>query len=64
MFTVDNLFCEVYMSEYRQIETEKVRYFCGQVFNSYGFNSSDSNTITDVLIRADLYGSSPKGCRD
>lgn len=44
------------MTEYRQIETEKVRCFCEGVFHSYGFTTDESKTITDVLLRADLYG--------
>jgi len=44
------------MSLYRQIETEKVRGFCENVFQSYGFGIDDSKTITDVILRADLYG--------
>jgi LDH2 family malate/lactate/ureidoglycolate dehydrogenase len=41
---------------YRRIRTEKVRRFCRAVFESYGFTSDESKTITDVLIRADLFG--------
>ncbi|MDR2739003.1 MAG: Ldh family oxidoreductase [Treponema sp.] len=42
--------------EYRQIEVEKARRFCEAVFQSYGFSSDQAKTITDVLIRADLFG--------
>jgi len=38
------------------IETEKARLFCVNLFQAYGFSKSESETITDVLIRADLYG--------
>jgi LDH2 family malate/lactate/ureidoglycolate dehydrogenase len=42
--------------EYRRIGTEKVRRFCRAVFESYGFTPNESETITGVLIRADLFG--------
>jgi LDH2 family malate/lactate/ureidoglycolate dehydrogenase len=41
---------------YTQIDTEKLRRFCHAVFESYGFSLKESKTITDVLIRADLFG--------
>ena len=44
------------MNEYREIGTAKLRSFCEKIFQSYGFNTKDSQTITDVLLRADLYG--------
>ncbi|MDR2134157.1 MAG: Ldh family oxidoreductase, partial [Treponema sp.] len=44
------------MTEYRQIDTAKVRRFCENIFHSYGFTLNESKTITDVLLRADLYG--------
>jgi len=44
------------MSEYRLIKTEMVREFSENVFQSYGFNKNESKTITDVILRADLYG--------
>ena len=33
-----------------------LRQFCRDVFSSYGFTSAESKNITDVLLRADLYG--------
>jgi LDH2 family malate/lactate/ureidoglycolate dehydrogenase len=42
--------------EYIQIETEKARRFCRALFESYGFTPSESGTITDILLRADLCG--------
>ena len=44
------------MSAYTQIDTEKVRHFCETLFAAYGFSIEESKTITDVLLRADLYG--------
>ncbi|MDR1576581.1 MAG: Ldh family oxidoreductase [Treponema sp.] len=44
------------MANYRHIDTEKARRFCERIFRSYGFTEEESQTITDVLIRADLYG--------
>ena len=49
--------CYTYlMAEYRQIETKKVRAYCEALFQTYGFTADESRIITDVLIRADLYG--------
>jgi LDH2 family malate/lactate/ureidoglycolate dehydrogenase len=42
--------------KYIQIKTEDARRFCRAVFESYGFTLDESETITDVLIRADLCG--------
>jgi LDH2 family malate/lactate/ureidoglycolate dehydrogenase len=44
------------MAEYRWIDTKKARCFCEEVFHSYGFSPEDSKIITDILLRADLYG--------
>jgi len=44
------------MIQYRQIDTEKARCFCETLFAAYGFSADESKTITDVLLRADLYG--------
>ena len=44
------------MSEYSWIDTEKTRLFCENVFKSYGLSEEKSKTVTDVLLRADLYG--------
>jgi LDH2 family malate/lactate/ureidoglycolate dehydrogenase len=44
------------MTEYRQIDTAKMRRFCEELFGSYGFSPEESRTITGVLLRADLYG--------
>jgi LDH2 family malate/lactate/ureidoglycolate dehydrogenase len=40
----------------KQIETQKVTAFCERLFQAYGFSPDESKIITDVLIRADLYG--------
>jgi len=39
-----------------QIDTEKVRRFCETLFQAYGFSAQESKIISDVLLRADLYG--------
>jgi LDH2 family malate/lactate/ureidoglycolate dehydrogenase len=44
------------MAEYTHIGTEKVRRFCRALFESYGFTPNESETIADVLLRADLFG--------
>ena len=51
------------MSLYRHIETEKIRFFSENVFQSYGFGKNDSKTITDVILRADLYGIESHGAQ-
>jgi LDH2 family malate/lactate/ureidoglycolate dehydrogenase len=38
------------------IDTGKARRFCENLFEAYGFSKEDSVIITDVLLRADLYG--------
>jgi len=38
------------------INTDKAKEFCQRLFYAYGFSKEDSLIITDVLIRADLYG--------
>jgi LDH2 family malate/lactate/ureidoglycolate dehydrogenase len=40
----------------KQIDTQKVIVFCNELFKAYGFSADDSKIITDVLVRADLYG--------
>jgi len=44
------------MTDYRQIDTKKLRKFCEAIFKSYGFTEEESKTICDVLLKADLYG--------
>jgi LDH2 family malate/lactate/ureidoglycolate dehydrogenase len=44
------------VAEYKQIDTRKARNFCEVLFQTYGFTQDESRIITDVLIRADLYG--------
>ena len=41
---------------YNQVDTKKARVFCEEVFCAYGFSAGESRIITDVLLRADLYG--------
>jgi len=38
------------------IDTGKARSFCETLFAAYGFSADESKIITDVLLRADLYG--------
>jgi LDH2 family malate/lactate/ureidoglycolate dehydrogenase len=38
------------------IDTNKARRFCESLFEAYGFSKEDSVIISDVLLRADLYG--------
>jgi len=38
------------------IDTTKARGFCENLFVAYGFSLEESKVITDVLLRADLYG--------
>jgi len=38
------------------IDTKKARDFCERLFQAYGFTLDESKIISDVLIRADLYG--------
>ncbi|MCL2271685.1 MAG: Ldh family oxidoreductase [Treponema sp.] len=38
------------------IDTVKARSFCEKLFQAYGFTDEESKIITDVLIKADLYG--------
>ena len=35
---------------------ETLNKFCGDVFRAFGFNDADADTITDVLLTADLFG--------
>ena len=39
-----------------RIKTDKARGFCEKLFGAYGFSGDESKIITDVLLRADLYG--------
>jgi LDH2 family malate/lactate/ureidoglycolate dehydrogenase len=39
-----------------QIDTIKIRKFCEKLFTAYGFSADESKVISDVLLRADLYG--------
>jgi len=42
--------------DYFQLDTLKVRHYCEALFETYGFTPDESRIITEVLIRADLYG--------
>jgi len=44
------------LTDYRQIDTEKLRKFCEVIFRSYGFTEDESKIICSVLLKADLYG--------
>jgi len=39
-----------------QINTKDARNFCENLFQAYGFSACESSIISDVLLRADLYG--------
>ena len=39
-----------------RIDYEKLKVFCGHVFQGYGFSEEDSGIITDILLAADLSG--------
>jgi len=38
------------------VDTVKLRLFCETLFQAYGFSKDESKIISDVLLRADLYG--------
>jgi LDH2 family malate/lactate/ureidoglycolate dehydrogenase len=44
------------MQGYKLLDTEKARNFCETLFQAYGFSANESKIITDILLRADLYG--------
>ncbi|MDR1837391.1 MAG: Ldh family oxidoreductase [Treponema sp.] len=44
------------MTGYVQLDTEKVKRFCEELFRAYGFSADESKVISDVLLKADLYG--------
>jgi len=44
------------LTDYRQIDTEKLKKFCEAIFKSYGFTEDESKIICGVLLKADLYG--------
>jgi LDH2 family malate/lactate/ureidoglycolate dehydrogenase len=44
------------MQKYYDISYKMLRDFCRRLFCSYGFSGEESRSITDVLLRADLYG--------
>jgi len=39
-----------------QIDTDKARRFCINMFGAHGFSKDESEIISDVILRADLYG--------
>jgi L-2-hydroxycarboxylate dehydrogenase (NAD+) len=39
-----------------QIDTDKARRFCLNLYQAYGFSKDESEIISDVILRADLYG--------
>lgn len=41
---------------YVRLPEAQVRRFCSDLFAAYGFSKPESETITDVLLTADLYG--------
>jgi LDH2 family malate/lactate/ureidoglycolate dehydrogenase len=38
------------------VDTGKLRLFCEALFQAYGFSRDESKIVSDVLLRADLYG--------
>ena len=42
--------------QYRELPYARTVDFCTRIFASYGFGGEDAAAITDVLLRADLYG--------
>ncbi|GHV31391.1 malate dehydrogenase [Spirochaetia bacterium] len=44
------------MTNYIDIPYPELRDFCNSLFPSYGFNANESKAITEILLRADLYG--------
>jgi len=42
--------------DYITLPYDKMITFCEEIFTSYGFTNEQSHVITDVLLRADLYG--------
>lgn len=43
------------------VDVNELTSFCQRVFLKYGFNEEESNTITDVLLAADLHGMDTHG---
>ncbi len=43
-------------SGYKNLDYEKTLALCELIFNKYGFTPEEAACITDVLLRADLYG--------
>ena len=41
---------------YQLLPYDKLRQFCLEIFSGYGFSEKESDAISDVLLRADLYG--------
>ena len=44
------------MTDYIEISYPHLRDFCKRLFPSYGFTADESKAITEILLRADLYG--------
>ena len=44
------------MTEYENLDYLKTKAFCEVIFTSYGFTAADADGISDILLRADLYG--------
>jgi len=44
------------MKTYETLPYERLKLFCADVFTKYGFAPEEGLVITDVLLRADLYG--------
>ena len=41
---------------YRKLNYEKLRELAKMIFEKYGYSEEDAETITDVLLKADLMG--------
>ena len=46
----------VFFMSYETIHFEQLKQYCNAVFLAYGFTPAESETIADVILRADLYG--------
>ncbi|WP_010259523.1 Ldh family oxidoreductase [Treponema primitia] len=44
------------MAEYTEIPYPRLWDFCSRLFPSYGFSAEEGKTITEILLRADLFG--------
>ncbi|MDR2864411.1 MAG: Ldh family oxidoreductase [Spirochaetaceae bacterium] len=43
-------------SDYKTLSLAPLELFCGKLFQSYGFTETESKEISEIVLRADLYG--------